>query len=265
MKQTSFTASVHKCSKCEYWSLQKPPVTNHVKAKCIEASVITMEKVVTHRDTSYECNDVCTLHQCSGCGYTSSQASSVKKHVAAKCNGAQVLSEKRKLTLDDVHIFEKGVELVIDDVYDDDSAVEGPALPPGGITRYLQGVERMKQSDSVQRMFYMIIPKDCPFIKFGITTGSVTSLRTRYNTYYGMCNIDVHFCDDHVSREKLMKRLCHNLGLHYLDRKELARNCDKTIGLYQEICRATDEEVASHLACYEYQETHKTRESVIPY
>jgi hypothetical protein len=83
-------------------SLIKTPVTKHVTAKCPSAKIISESKLVRHRDIAYECDDIATFHQCSGCGYTSSQASNVKTHVNSKCKGCEVLSEKRKLSFEDV-------------------------------------------------------------------------------------------------------------------------------------------------------------------
>jgi hypothetical protein len=102
MKATGIVAPAYKCSGCGYMSLVKTHVDNHIHTKCTGASVIKEEKLVKHHDLEYTCDDMATLHQCSGCGYTSVQATSVKTHVRNKCKTATVLSGKRKLVFGDV-------------------------------------------------------------------------------------------------------------------------------------------------------------------
>lgn len=102
MKETSVIFPVFRCSECSYKSLQKPPVEKHIKAKCSGATLIKEKKLVKHRDLSQGDDDVATLYQCSNCEYTSQQSTHVKTHIASKCQGAEVLSEKRKLTFEDV-------------------------------------------------------------------------------------------------------------------------------------------------------------------
>jgi hypothetical protein len=83
-------------------SLVKTSVDTHVHTKCPGATVVKEEKLVKHHDIEYTCDDVATLHQCSGCGYTSVFATNVKTHVRNKCKTATVLSGKRKLVFGDV-------------------------------------------------------------------------------------------------------------------------------------------------------------------
>ena len=101
MKETTFTTPVHSCSSCDFWSLRKDHVQTHIQAKCPTATVVSQEKSLTHKDVSFELDDKSTLHQCSQCGYTSTQITHVRTHIRAKCKGAVVESEKRKLVLKD--------------------------------------------------------------------------------------------------------------------------------------------------------------------
>jgi len=102
MKETAVVMPVYKCSGCSYTSLQRPPVSKHIDAKCQGASLIKEDKLVRHRDLSAESDDIATLHQCSNCGYTSHQPTHVKTHLASKCQGATMLSGKRRLTYEEV-------------------------------------------------------------------------------------------------------------------------------------------------------------------
>jgi len=102
MKETAVVMPVFSCSLCKYWSLQKPHVSKHLTAKCVGATLVKEEKLVKHRDLTFECDDIATLYQCSNCDYTSQQSTNVKTHTNTKCKGATVLSEKRKLVFEDV-------------------------------------------------------------------------------------------------------------------------------------------------------------------
>jgi len=101
MKETSIIAPVFKCSKCNYWSLHKTSVDKHIAAKCPDAKLLREEKVVKHQDPNNERDDITTLYQCSKCSYTSYASSPAKTHIK-KCPGAELISEKRKLSIEDV-------------------------------------------------------------------------------------------------------------------------------------------------------------------
>lgn len=102
MKETAVVMPVFKCSGCSYSSLQKPHVVSHAGSKCQGASVIKEDKLVRHRDLTAESDDIATLYQCSNCGYTSQHSTNAKTHVSSKCRGATVLSDKRRLTFEEV-------------------------------------------------------------------------------------------------------------------------------------------------------------------
>ncbi|AGE56483.1 protein of unknown function (DUF1390), partial [Acanthocystis turfacea Chlorella virus NE-JV-2] len=102
MKETAVVMPVFKCSGCSYTSLHRPHAVSHVNAKCQGVSIIKEDKLVRHRDLSAESDDIATLHQCSNCGYTSNQTTNVKTHLASKCQGATMLSGKRRLTYEEM-------------------------------------------------------------------------------------------------------------------------------------------------------------------
>ena len=102
MKETAVVMPVFRCSGCSYTSLQRPPVSKHIDTKCQGASITKEDKLVRHRDLSAESDDIATLHQCSNCGYTSNQTTNVKTHMASKCQGATMLSGKRRLSYEEV-------------------------------------------------------------------------------------------------------------------------------------------------------------------
>ena len=108
MKETTFTTSVYSCSLCKYWSLSKQTITRHIDAKCNGGTVVSQEKLLTHRDVSFELDDKATLYQCSDCGYTSTQVTPVRNHIRAKCPSATVVSEKRKLIVEEVPAVVQG-------------------------------------------------------------------------------------------------------------------------------------------------------------
>ena len=113
MKETTYKTTVYGCSGCGYWSLLKHVAASHVRVKCPGAAVNAVEKMLTHRDASFETDDEATLHQCSNCGYTSNQPTHVRTHARAKCPAAEVVSEKRKLSIGDVPVAPPSMDVAI--------------------------------------------------------------------------------------------------------------------------------------------------------
>lgn len=102
MKANAFKASAHKCSGCGYTSLVKAHITDHIKAKCPDAKILTEEQVVKHYDESEEAAFKATLYQCGKCAYTTFKVGNMNTHVAKRCVGAEVLSSKRFLCFHDI-------------------------------------------------------------------------------------------------------------------------------------------------------------------
>lgn len=102
MKATKIKASVHTCSGCGYWSLIKTHVSNHIKAKCSEAQVITTDKIVSHFEEHDTETFKATLYQCSKCFYTTFHKPHMSNHVVKQCKGAEMLCAKRILCVSEV-------------------------------------------------------------------------------------------------------------------------------------------------------------------
>lgn len=233
MKDTEFVATVFKCSGCSYKSLQKPPVEKHIKAKCSGATLVKEQKLVKHRDLSQSDDDIATLYQCSKCEYTSQFSTNVKTHISSKCQGAEVLSEKRKLIFEDVP--KPVAPAVVDSIPVNDKNIEfiGPKLPIGGLKRHLI---KQRDDDKVS-IFYLIRPHGTTFIKFGIAHTEPKTLKSRYTMYYGKYDIEMFECEDNAAREKYMKGEVVRRNLSYCkEAKELALNTDNTVSLFKEIC-----------------------------
>jgi phage FluMu protein Com len=228
MKETSFIAPVFKCSRCNYISLQKINVSNHISKKCPAAKIVCENKVIKHRDMDYECDDIATIHQCSKCAYTSQNATHAKTHIK-KCPNAELLSSKRKLLIEDVPSKPKPVEIPIKETF------------AGG-----RKAKKNVSNEPVYGYFYCVIVIDAPFIKFGITTAPRHVLESRYNTYYGNCWILAVDCKDHREKETRMKKELERLDLFYCGRQgELAVHTDAVIELYESI--AIDNEMTDKI------------------
>lgn len=102
MKPSKFKAVVHQCSGCGYQSLTKTPVSNHLKAKCKDAKIISCEKVVSHFDEHDEEVFKATIYQCSKCEYTTTRSCNMNTHIAKTCVGAEVMSAKRIVCFQDI-------------------------------------------------------------------------------------------------------------------------------------------------------------------
>jgi len=253
MKETSIVAPVFKCTGCKYWSLHKTHTSNHITKKCPEAKIVSKKKIIKHQDPNNERDDVATLYQCSKCSYTSYQPSPVNTHIK-KCPGAELIKEQRKLFIEDVPPEPSITEQLMPK-----PSITEQLMPKPSITEQLmpksfiessvvifqsvrgnRGGGRKKSTLSSQKptfgYFYCIVPVDTPFIKIGITTASICHLTTRYNTYYGECEVFTTDCEDYRRKEQSMKKELRRLNLLYRGRNgELAINTDITILLYKTI------------------------------
>lgn len=99
MQTTKFKTKVHKCSVCDYKSLIKTQVQNHLK-RCKDAKVVTEDTIVSHYDEHDTEKLSSMLYQCSKCSYTSSQPVCLQRHLT-KCEG-DMLSSKRILSFSHV-------------------------------------------------------------------------------------------------------------------------------------------------------------------
>lgn len=103
MRENKFRTKTYRCSVCDYRSLVKTQVHNHIKTKCKDATVIVEDKIVSHYD-EHDTEKFCaTLHQCSKCLYTTDDKQKAIRHInSKKCTASILLSSKRILIFEDV-------------------------------------------------------------------------------------------------------------------------------------------------------------------
>jgi len=210
MQTTKFKTKVHKCSVCDYKSLIKTQVQNHLK-RCKDAKVITEDTIVSHYDEHDTEKLSATLYQCSKCSYTSSQPGCLHRHLTKKCEG-DMLSSKRILSFSHVpEEFERN-KTGPPEFY-------GPKLPPGGLQRALKGRDIVKIG-----VLYLIIPDGYDIIKFGRWSGTMSALKGRYSTYYITYDIITREFDDIVIAEKKFKKILDDHALRNNTKELIVKN-----------------------------------------
>jgi hypothetical protein len=132
---------------------------------------------------------VATVHKCSGCGKASWSNRAIVSHIATKCPQATMLSGKLLLRSDGDACVGKHVD---------------KSPQPGYV-------------------YYVTTPHMPHIAKFGRWTGTLSTLRSRYATYYADANIIATATDSPRMTEAALKKAMRAEGV-LLRNRELVRD-----------------------------------------